>query len=68
MCSSDLQSKEKIYSDRFIRIEQPDGLLMGYGFESNQTMTEYQVFNSSGTRIVEDKAPQDTTQNNQQRN
>ena len=39
------QGKEKIYSDRFIRIEQPDGLLMGYGFESNQTMTEYQVFN-----------------------
>lgn len=62
------QGKEKIYSDRFIRIEQPDGLLMGYGFESNQTMTEYQVFNSSGTRIVEDKAPQDTTQTNQQRN
>ena len=62
------QGTEKIYSDRFIRIEQPDGLLMGYGFESNQTMTEYQVFNSSGTRIVEDKAPQDTTQTNQQRN
>ena len=41
------QDKEKIYSDRFIRIEQPERILTGYGFESNQEMTEYQIFNNT---------------------
>ncbi len=56
------QNKEKIYSDRFIRIEQPDKILNGYGFESNQQMTEYQIFNNTGIFTVEDTAPADTTQ------
>lgn len=55
------QKEEKIYSDRFIRIEQPDKILTGYGFESNQQMTEYQIFNNTGIFTVEDTAPADTT-------
>lgn len=56
------QGKEKIYSDQFIRIEQPDKVLTGYGFESNQQMTEYQIFNNTGIFTVEDTAPADTVQ------
>lgn len=54
------QGKEKIYSDQYIRIEQPDKILTGYGFESNQQMTEYQIFNNTGIFTVEDTAPADT--------
>lgn len=58
------QEKEKIYSDKFIRIEQVDRVLTGYGFESNQQMTEYQIFNNTGIFLVEDTAaPSDTTTN-----
>ena len=56
------QRKKKIYSDRFIRIEQVDKVLTGYGFESNQQMTEYQIFNNTGIFTVEDTAPVDSTQ------
>lgn len=56
------QAKEKIYSDRFIRIEQEDKILTGYGFESNQQMTEYEIMNPQGIFTVEDTAPVDTTQ------
>lgn len=54
------QKKEKLYSDRFIRIEQEDKILTGYGFESNQEMTEYQIYNNTGIFTVEDTAPADT--------
>ena len=57
------QGKEKIYSDKFIRIEQVDKVLTGYGFESNQQMTEYQIYNNTGIFTVEDNAVQaDSTQ------
>lgn len=57
------QDKEKIYSDKFIRIEQIDKVLTGYGFESNQQMTEYQIYNNTGIFTVEDNAVQaDSTQ------
>lgn len=55
------QKTEKIYSDRFIKIEQPDKILTGYGFESNQQMTEYQIFNNTGIFTVEDTAPADSS-------
>lgn len=55
------QSKKRIYSDRFIRIEQTDKILTGYGFDSNQEMTEYEIFTPTGIFTVEDTAPTDTT-------
>ena len=57
------QNREKIYSDRFIRIEQTDKVLTGYGFESNQQMTEYIIFNNTGEFDVEDTTPSDTVRN-----
>lgn len=55
------QAKERIYSDKFIKIEQADKILTGYGFESNQQMTEYEIFTPEGVFTVEDTAPADTT-------
>lgn len=49
------QKRELIYSDRYIRIEQEDKVVTGIGFESNQNMTQYKIFNSQGIFPVEDK-------------
>ena len=57
------QREEKIYSDKFIRIEQPERILTGYGFESNQQMTEYQIYNNTGVFTVDEKSPIDTVNN-----
>lgn len=38
----------KVYTDSFIHIEQPDRVIEGYGFESNDRMTEYRVLRTSG--------------------
>ena len=62
------QAKEKIYSDKFIRIEQADKILTGYGFESNQQMTEYEISRPEGIFTIEDTAPIDTTQTGQGKN
>jgi LPS export ABC transporter protein LptC len=64
------QKLQKIYSDQYIRIEQQDKIITGIGFESNQSMTEYKIFNTTGifpmnempadTVNVEKEAGQDT--------
>lgn len=50
------EKEKKIYSDKFIRIEQEDKIITGYGFESNQELTEYQIRNTTGIFTVEDNA------------
>ncbi len=57
------QKEEKIYSDKFIRIEEEDKVITGYGFESNQNMTDYQIFNSAGQFPLNETVP-DTTRTN----
>ncbi|MDD3063327.1 MAG: LPS export ABC transporter periplasmic protein LptC [Massilibacteroides sp.] len=52
------QKKERVYSDKYIRIEQEDKIITGIGFESNQDMTKYDVFNSQGVFPV--KEPNDS--------
>lgn len=56
------QNKQKVYSDRFIRIEQPDRIITGRGFDSNQQMTVYTIHKPEGVFYVdeEDTAPKDT--------
>ena len=56
------EKKEKVYSDKFIQIEQEDKVIKGYGFESNQDLTEYEIKNTTGVFTVEDTAPAVTTQ------
>lgn len=47
------QRKEKVYSDRFIRIEQPDRIITGRGFTSNQQMTVYTIHKPEGIFYVD---------------
>lgn len=47
------QRREKIYSDSFIHIRRADRIMEGYGFESNQNMTQYRILNVSGSFPVE---------------
>ena len=51
------EKDKRIYSDKFIQIEQEDKILTGYGFESNQELTEYQIFNNTGIFTIKDQAP-----------
>lgn len=54
------QTTEKVYSDRFIHIEQADKVITGYGFISNQQFTDYVIRNTAGIFPVEEQQPQDT--------
>lgn len=47
------QRQHKVYSDSFIRIEQPDRMIEGYGFISNDRMTSYSIRRVSGVFPVE---------------
>ena len=61
------QNTEKVYSDRFIRIEQPDRIIPGRGFDSNQQMTKYTIHKPEGIFYLEDSGvvAADTTQTTQ---
>lgn len=50
------QNSGKVYSDKFIRIEQIDRIIMGQGFESNQEMTDYKIHNMEGIFYVDQSA------------
>lgn len=54
------RKKEKIYSDKYIRIEEGDKIVTGIGFESNQNMTQYKIFNSKGVFPVNETAADST--------
>ena len=58
------QNRKKVYSDRFIRIEQPDRVITGRGFESNQEMTVYTIRKPEGIFYVDEEnaASQDSLQ------
>ena len=58
------QNTEKVYSDRFIRIEQPDRIITGRGFDSNQQMTKYTIHKPECIFYLEDNGvvAADTTQ------
>jgi LPS export ABC transporter protein LptC len=50
------QKEEKIYSDKYIRIEEEDKVITGIGFESNQDMSQYKIFDSQGVFPVSESA------------
>ena len=51
------QKDDKVYSDRYIRIEQSDKIITGVGFVSNQNMTRYTIRESRGVFPVETTSP-----------
>ena len=50
------EKKKKVYSDEYIRIQQPDRIITGHGFDSNQQLTVYTIHNIEGIFYVEDQA------------
>lgn len=54
------QKTERVYSNKYIRIEQAEKVITGYGFESNQNMTQYRIFRSAGIFPVSE-TPADST-------
>lgn len=42
------QNRHEVYSDSFIRIEQKNQILTGYGFKSNEQLTKYTIFKIKG--------------------
>ena len=54
--------ERKIYSDQFIRITKGDFITTGSGgFESNETLSKYQIFKAKAEIPVQENAPTDTT-------
>lgn len=51
---------QEVYSEKFIRIEQPDRIITGEGFKSNQQMTDYTIFKPGGIFYVKETAPADS--------
>ena len=51
------QKEDKVYSDRYIRIEQSDKIITGVGFVSNQNMTRYTIRESRGVFPIETTSP-----------
>lgn len=49
------QKLEKIYSDKYIHIEQKERIITGIGFDSNQSMTIYTIRKPQGIFPIEGK-------------
>ena len=49
------QDTQKVYSDKFIRIEQIDRIITGHGFESNQQFTVYTIHKPEGIFYVDEE-------------
>ena len=45
------QKEQRVYSDKYIEIKRGETELKGYGFESNQAMTEYRIFRPHDGKI-----------------
>lgn len=59
------QNKQKVYSDKEVRIEQPDQIIYAVGFESNEQLTKYTFFRTNGIFYIDEDtgtAPADTLQ------
>lgn len=54
------QDAQKIYSDTVIHIEQGERIIVGKGFESNQSMTSYKILKTTGIFPMEDIRKKDT--------
>lgn len=55
------EEKQRVYSDAFMRIERPDRIITGIGFESNQDMSVYRIYHPQGSFPVNQESRTDTT-------
>lgn len=42
------ESRQRLFSDKFVKITTPDKVIYGEGFESNQSFTKYKIFKIKG--------------------
>ena len=59
------QNKKRVYSDRQVRIEQPDQIIYAVGFESNEQLTRYKFYKTNGIFYIDEEStavPSDTLQ------
>ncbi|MBD5245708.1 MAG: LPS export ABC transporter periplasmic protein LptC [Barnesiella sp.] len=54
------QDYHKVYSDSFIHIERSNRIIEGYGFKSNEQMTDYDILRPSGIFPVPERRQQET--------
>ena len=47
------QKEAKIFSDKFVKITTKDEIIMGEGFESNESFTNFKIHHIKGTILVE---------------
>lgn len=57
------QDEHKVYSDSFIHIERSNRIIEGYGFTSNEQMTEYDILKPSGIFPVPERKQQEGSEN-----
>ena len=50
--------KQEVYSEKKIRIEQEDKVIIGHGFESNQQLTDYVIHNTEGIFYFKENTPE----------
>ena len=55
------QDREKVWSDLFIRIQQKDRIITGYGFTSNQQFDRYTIRNTEGIFPIDEEKAHDTS-------
>jgi len=57
------QKNERVYSDKYIEIKRGVTEIKGYGFESNQAMTEYRIFRPHDGKLpFSEEVPDDSLQ------
>ena len=54
------QTKESVWSDRFVKITGKDQIIMGTGFESDPRLTKWKIKNVSATIYIEDEQKGDS--------
>lgn len=55
------EMKQKIYSDKFIRVTRPTMIISGVGFEADQSLTKWKILNPQGPIYINENASQPST-------
>ena len=55
------QDREKVWSDLFIRIQQKERVITGYGFTSNSQFDRYTIRNTQGIFPIDEEKARDTS-------
>lgn len=50
------EGRQRLFSDKFVKITTPDKIIYGEGFESNQSFTKYKIFKIKGMVDVKDQS------------